>query len=195
VAIWKASATQLEAVSCRVDWEDNIVVSVTPDLDVNALLDSIEAHYVKYQSLRLKNGISLVVDRNIRWRDNRGLARAPSADLHSGRLADAYDTDVLWAAEVKGGADPAGSDEHWKTASRALSRIIEAAKDTGRSQPPLSFFGTTIVAKVAVEIRAWIDRGDLASAHNLSKIIERPKYRQRFIEEMLGILGYNQDSA
>lgn len=175
-----------------VDREGSVVVSVTPDLDVSALLDSLEAQYVKYETLRLKNGISLVVDKNIRWRDNRGVTHTPSADLHSGRLVDDIDTDVLWAAEVKGGADPAGSDEHWKTASRALSRIIEAAKDADQPKPSLSFIGATIVSKVAVEIMAWIDRGDLASAYNLSKIVERPKYRQRFVEDMLGFLGYNQ---
>jgi len=30
---------------------------------------------------------------------------------------------MRWAAELKGGADPAGSDEHWKTATEALNRI------------------------------------------------------------------------
>jgi len=40
--------------------------------------------------------------------------------------------DMIWSGEIKGGADPAGSDEHWKTATQALNRILEAAEKTGR---------------------------------------------------------------
>ncbi len=40
--------------------------------------------------------------------------------------------------ELKGGIDPAGADEHWKTAQAALNRIRQAFADAGHS--PLTFF-------------------------------------------------------
>lgn len=152
-------------------------------------LDELEAKFVKYQEIQLENDISLLIDKKIRWRDESGKSFEASSDLHGLRRGDKPRATVLWAAEVKGGADPAGSDEHWKTASRALHRILEAAKKSGHSKPPLSFIGTTIVPSVALEIRAWIKRGDLVSAYNLTKIIEQPEYRQRFVGDVMAFLG------
>ena len=56
----------------------------------------------------------------------------------------------------------------------------------------ISFIGTTIVGRVAVEIKAWINRGDLISAYNLAKIIEQPEEKQRFLDDMMVFLGYSE---
>jgi hypothetical protein len=69
--------------------------------------------------------------------------------------------------ELKGGIDPAGADEHWKTARTALDRIH---KGFARCSPrPHTFFvGAAIEAKMAREIWALLTKGVLANAANLT---------------------------
>ena len=98
--------------------------------------------------------------------------------------------DMIWSGEIKGGADPAGSDEHWKTATQALNRILEAAEKTGRPQPQLSFLATILVERVAIEAQSWIDEGKLTSVYNLTKIGESKVELQRFLDDMTKFLGY-----
>ncbi|MFM6407785.1 MAG: AvaI/BsoBI family type II restriction endonuclease, partial [Microcystis sp.] len=53
--------------------------------------------------------------------------------------------------ELKGGIDPAGADEHWKTARTALQRIDDAFRKI--SKHPYTFFiGAAIETKMAREI-------------------------------------------
>jgi hypothetical protein len=69
--------------------------------------------------------------------------------------------------ELKGGIDPAGADEHWKTARTALFRIREAfAKHN--LQPHTFFIGAAIEAKMASEIWGMLERGELENAANLT---------------------------
>jgi hypothetical protein len=164
----------------------------TPDLDVNGFLRRLENHYVKYHEARLTNGVTLLIDKQVRWFDAEGEPYNPSADMISDADQSGAETDMLWGAEVKGGADPAGSDEHWKTARSALRRVLDDAGKSGHARPPLSFIGTTIVGKVASEIRNWLDEGDLITAYNLTKLIEQPEERQRFLRDMMGFLGYGE---
>ncbi|MBS0015962.1 MAG: type II site-specific deoxyribonuclease [Arthrospira sp. SH-MAG29] len=46
---------------------------------------------------------------------------------------------ILALSELKGGIDPAGADEHWKTAQASLNRIRQALYQVGYS--PDIFFG------------------------------------------------------
>ena len=71
----------------------------------------------------------------------------------------------LACGELKGGIDPAGADEHWKTAKSALDRIRSAFKDT---PPELFFVGAAIETAMAVEIFLQLHAGDLAHAANLT---------------------------
>lgn len=75
----------------------------------------------------------------------------------------------LACGEIKGGADPAGSDEHWKTAKSALDRIRDAFSNLEKSPPPLFFAGQAIVSGVAEEIIADLNRNRLAKAANLAR--------------------------
>ncbi len=69
--------------------------------------------------------------------------------------------------ELKGGIDPAGADEHWKTASTALNRIQKAfAKQ--KLKPHTFFIGAAIEAKMALEIWEMLERGTLENAANLT---------------------------
>lgn len=69
--------------------------------------------------------------------------------------------------ELKGGIDPAGADEHWKTARTALGRIHSAfAKHKVR--PKTFFIGAAIEAKMATEIWAMLKKGEIDNAANLT---------------------------
>lgn len=69
--------------------------------------------------------------------------------------------------ELKGGIDPAGADEHWKTARTALSRIHEAFFKR-RQKPQTFFIGAAIEKKMAKEIWQMLKRGKLENAANLT---------------------------
>lgn len=69
--------------------------------------------------------------------------------------------------ELKGGIDPAGADEHWKTARAALDRIRNAFAKAGTS--PYTFFvGAAIEKKMAGEIWSQLENSSLSNAANLN---------------------------
>lgn len=69
--------------------------------------------------------------------------------------------------ELKGGIDPAGADEHWKTARTALNRIHEAFSKR-KLKPHTFFIGAAIETKMATEIWEMLKRGSLENAANLT---------------------------
>lgn len=69
--------------------------------------------------------------------------------------------------ELKGGIDPAGADEHWKTARTALDRIREAFSKTGVT-PHTFFVGAAIEKKMSTEIWEQLESGILSNAANLT---------------------------
>ena len=74
----------------------------------------------------------------------------------------------LALGELKGGIDPAGADEHWKTARTALDRIRESFAKSGNS--PLTFFiGAAIEKKMAKEIWNQLIEGKLSNSANLNE--------------------------
>jgi len=71
----------------------------------------------------------------------------------------------LACGELKGGIDPAGADEHWKTARSAFERI----RQSFQMSPPLLFFvGAAIEQAMAVEIFDDLSHHRLAAAANLT---------------------------
>ena len=73
----------------------------------------------------------------------------------------------LALGELKGGIDPAGADEHWKTARTSLSRINMAFANHGLS-PHLFFVGAAIENSMAEEIWYQLEEGTLSNAANLT---------------------------
>lgn len=73
----------------------------------------------------------------------------------------------LALGELKGGIDPAGADEHWKTARAALDRIRKSFAGAGYS-PSLFFVGAAIERRMATEIWDQLEKGLLAKAANLN---------------------------
>ncbi len=69
--------------------------------------------------------------------------------------------------ELKGGIDPAGADEHWKTARTALARISENFKKY-KSKPYLFFAGAIIEKEMAKEIWGDLKNKRLTNAANLT---------------------------
>ncbi|WP_282122177.1 AvaI/BsoBI family type II restriction endonuclease [Algibacter mikhailovii] len=69
--------------------------------------------------------------------------------------------------ELKGGIDPAGADEHWKTANTALSRIRNSFDKI--DMKPLTFFvGAAIESSMSKEIFNQLVSTELSNAGNLS---------------------------
>lgn len=91
---------------------------------------------------------------------NRGDVDTPEEEL----LADK--SRYIACGELKGGIDPAGADEHWKTANSALGRIRTAF---GRKAPALFFVGAAIEASMAKEIFKQLKNSKLSYAANLNK--------------------------
>ncbi|HBO25263.1 AvaI/BsoBI family type II restriction endonuclease [Culturomica sp.] len=76
-------------------------------------------------------------------------------------------TTIIMLGELKGGIDPAGADEHWKTASSALSRIRNSCNEI---IPHLktSFVGAAIEKSMAREIWDQLESGVLDHAANMT---------------------------
>jgi len=73
----------------------------------------------------------------------------------------------LAIGELKGGIDPAGADEHWKTASKALARVREGFAQENLS-PHTFFVAAAIASSMAQEIWVELESGTLSNAANLN---------------------------
>ena len=73
--------------------------------------------------------------------------------------------DYVACGELKGGIDPAGADEHWKTAASALERVRKKFK---KITPALFFVGSAIEESMAREIFDQLRDGRLTYAANLT---------------------------
>lgn len=68
---------------------------------------------------------------------------------------------------LKGSFDPAGADEHWKTANSALERIRNGFKKL-KLTPQSFFIGAAIDNNMASEIFKQLQNGRLDNAANLT---------------------------
>jgi len=82
----------------------------------------------------------------------------------SGNIVNNNNLAIMFG-ELKGGIDPAGADEHWKTGNTALTRIRTAFQDYNIKT---SFVGAAIEKKMAGEIYAQLEAGILSNAANLT---------------------------
>jgi type II restriction enzyme len=76
-------------------------------------------------------------------------------------------TKYIALGELKGGIDPAGADEHWKTARTAIERIIHGFEKEGVSVQTV-FIGAAIEKAMSEEIWSWLQSGKLSNAGNLT---------------------------
>lgn len=157
--------------------------------DLATTIERLKAERIVYRELGLNNGRSLMLNRQLIWlyeENDQPRQTRIGADL----LSIDGNTKELWGGELKGGADPAGSDEHWKTATRAFERIRDACAKTQRPAPQLSFLATILVDRVAQEAYQMIQQGKLSSVYNLTHIADDPTKYQAFLADMTRFLGY-----
>ena len=76
--------------------------------------------------------------------------------------------EYVCCGELKGGIDPAGADEHWKTAKTALERIATSFKDQGLNKPNLVFLGAAIEVAMSNEIFELLSSGWLTGVANIN---------------------------
>jgi hypothetical protein len=89
-------------------------------------------------------------------------------DFKTGKESIIHQHDKYIAlGELKGGIDPAGADEHWKTANSALNRI-RTSFDREKLKPKTFFVGAAIENSMAVEIFKQLKKGGMDNAANLS---------------------------
>jgi hypothetical protein len=74
---------------------------------------------------------------------------------------------ILMLGELKGGIDPAGADEHWKTGNTALNRI-RSSFEKNNLQILTSFIAAAIEKKMAMEIFEQLKNKTLSCAANLT---------------------------
>jgi hypothetical protein len=80
--------------------------------------------------------------------------------------------DYIACGELKGGIDPAGADEHWKTARSALERIRGQFVSKGVTSPPLFFVAAAIESSMAKEVFAELSAKTLTAAANLTSPLQ-----------------------
>jgi hypothetical protein len=96
-----------------------------------------------------------------------------STQINKKRAKEIYNNPNIYLAfgELKGGIDPAGADEHWKTARTALIRINSAFAKINL-KPELFFVGAAIERKMATEIWNMLEDNSLSNAANLTNEIQ-----------------------
>ena len=94
---------------------------------------------------------------------------APDEIIFGGKRDSAHHKPDKYLAlgELKGGIDPAGADEHWKTANSALDRIRKAFSDKN-CFPKTFFIGAAIEAAMAKEIYQQLEDRTLSNGANLT---------------------------
>ncbi len=96
-----------------------------------------------------------------------------AAQINKKQAKEIYQNSNLYLAfgELKGGIDPAGADEHWKTARTALIRI-ESAFAKINLKPNLFFVGSAIEKKMATEIWSMLEDESLTNVANLTNELQ-----------------------
>lgn len=94
------------------------------------------------------------------------LFEARIEDYKAGKIVEKTNKCIM-LGELKGGIDPAGADEHWKTGNTALDRIRDAFSD---EHLPIktSFIGAAIEFSMATEIYHQLKTHKLSYAANLT---------------------------
>ena len=153
--------------SINYKWKDN---------DTNTWLDKpaddtdiekrIKAIYWKKKSDRLMilNINVPLVNKNV----DLTILQSKIEDLKVGKQSVIHHPNKYIAlGELKGGIDPAGADEHWKTANSALNRI-RASFYKKKLKPQTFFVGAAIEKAMAVEIYKQLKTGAMNNAANLT---------------------------
>jgi type II restriction enzyme len=96
-------------------------------------------------------------------------ACSPDEIIFGGKKNSAHHNPGKYLAlgELKGGIDPAGADEHWKTANSALNRI-RTAFSKENCHPKTFFIGAAVENAMAKEIYQQLNDGTVSNGANLT---------------------------
>lgn len=135
----------------RYKWKDNDTNTwldkPTDDTDIEKRIKAIYWKRKTDRLLILNINVPLV-NKNV----DLSILQALPDDLKTGKQSIIHQPDKYIAlGELKGGIDPAGADEHWKTANSALNRI-RTSFDKKKLKPQTFFIGAAIENAMAIEI-------------------------------------------
>ena len=103
------------------------------------------------------------------------LYNANKINYEQGKIAKTHPERAIMLGELKGGIDPAGADEHWKTANTALDRIRTSYTARGL-QIQTSFVGAAIERAMAGEIYSQLKNGIMTNSANLTNTNQLVEY-------------------
>lgn len=151
----------------KYKWKDNDTNTwldkPTDDTDIEKRIKAI--HWkCKIDRLLILNINVPLVNKNV----DLSILQAQPNDLKTGKQSIIHQPDKYIAlGELKGGIDPAGADEHWKTANSALNRI-RTSFDKKKLKPQTFFIGAAIENAMAIEIFKQLQTGTMNNAANLT---------------------------
>ncbi|MCZ2247525.1 MAG: restriction endonuclease [Bacteroidia bacterium] len=151
----------------KYKWKDNDtntwLEKPTDDTDIEKRIKAIYWKRKTDRLLILNINVPLV-NKNV----DLSILQALPDDLKNGKQSIIHQPDKYIAlGELKGGIDPAGADEHWKTANSALNRIRTSFAKK-KLKPQTFFIGAAIENAMAVEIFKQLQTGTMNNAANLT---------------------------
>ena len=158
----------LNIAGVKYQWKDSDTKSwLDKPKNDNGIEKRIKALYWKKgktDRLLVMNTNVPLVSKNV----DLSILNGEPGDLKVGKKSIIHIHDKYMAlGELKGGIDPAGADEHWKTANSALNRIKTSfAKE--KLKPQTFFIGAAIENSMATEIFKQLQSGTMNNAANLT---------------------------
>jgi len=149
---WRDKETQ--------QWNDKRKNTTSVENKINAIQWTTNRN----SKLLLMNIIVPIVRKNI----DISIINGSISDLKKGKESIIYRADKYVAlGEFKGGIDPAGADEHWKTANSALVRIRNGFNKL-EEKPQTFFIGAAIEKAMANELFHDLQKNKLNNVANLT---------------------------
>lgn len=84
------------------------------------------------------------------------------------KIYNSNNAQAIMFGELKGGIDPAGADEHWKTGNTALERIRSSFAAVGRKDIKTAFIAAAIEDSMGQEIYKQLKNDKLSFAANIN---------------------------
>ena len=160
----RAILSALNLAGNRYHWLDKKsrtwIAGTGTDVDIEPYVRAISWSKGSRARVMFYNTKVPLVNKNI---DICILTAKPDDAQEARKFPNAY----LALGELKGGIDPAGADEHWKTANGALFRIRSAFSAAG-CFPGTFFVGAAVVANMSKEIWNQLESKQLTNAANLT---------------------------
>jgi hypothetical protein len=158
----------LNVSGIKYTWKDTETNSWLPipkdDIDLEKRINGLYWNIEDKNRLMLMNITVPLVQKNVDLCIFDGIIE--EAEKRKGSIINLGNRYIA-LGELKGGFDPAGADEHWKTANSALNRI-RTSFNKKKLKPKTFFIGAAIENSMAVEIFTQLKNRSLDNAANLT---------------------------